>query len=68
MIFFLPWRLDKTKGMSWMSQFVAKAVSFNDVAIVFVNRNDYRHKFWNNSKTETVNKMKNDDLNEKGLG
>lgn len=54
--------------MSWMSQFVAKAVSFNDVAIVFVNRNDYRHKFWNNSKTETVNKMKNDDLNEKGLG
>lgn len=54
--------------MSWMSQFVAKAVSFNDVAIVFVKRNDYRHKFWNNSKTETVNKMKNDDLNEKGLG
>ena len=54
--------------MSWCHNLLQKAVSFNDVALVFVNRNDYRHKFWNNSKTETVNKLKNDDLNEKGLG
>ena len=39
-----------------------KAISFNDFAIVFVGRNDYRTDFWFMSKDEAINLLKNADL------
>ena len=39
-----------------------KAISFNDFAIVFVRRNDYRTDFWFMSKDEAINLLKNSDL------
>ena len=39
-----------------------KAISFNDFAIVFVRRNDYRTDFWFMSKDEAINLLKNVDL------
>ena len=42
-----------------------KAASFNNVAIASVRGNDYRIYFWYMSKDETINIMKNSNLNEK---
>ena len=37
----------------------------NDVSIVSIKRNDYRINFWYMSKDDTINIMKNSNLNEK---
>ena len=42
-----------------------KAVNFNDVVIVFINASDYRIYFWNMSKNDAINIIKNFYLNEK---
>ena len=34
-----------------------KAISFNDVAIVYINRNAYRIYFWYMSKDDAINIM-----------
>ena len=46
-------------------KFSAKAMNFNDVAIVSVNGSNYRIHFWYMSKDDVINIMKNSDLNEK---
>ena len=42
-----------------------KAINVNDVAIVFVKGIDYRIHFWYMSKNDSINIMKNSNLNEK---
>ena len=42
-----------------------KAMSFNDVAIVYVKGNAYRIHFWYMSKDDAVNIMNNSDLIDK---
>ena len=42
-----------------------KAINFNDVAIVFIKRSDYRINFSYMSKDDGINIMKNSKLNEK---
>ena len=42
-----------------------KSVNFNDVTIVSVKGSDYRIDFWYLSKNDTINIMKNFNLNEK---
>ena len=42
-----------------------KAMSFNDVAIVYVKGNTYRIHFWCMSKDDAVNIMNNSDLIDK---
>ena len=42
-----------------------RAMTFNDVAIVSIKRNDYRTYFWYMSKDDAINIMKNSNLNEK---
>ena len=42
-----------------------KAMSFNDVAIVYVKGNAYRIHFWCMSKDDAVNIMNNSDLIDK---
>ena len=42
-----------------------KAINFNDVSIVSLERIDYRIHFWYMSKSKAINIMKNFDLNEK---
>ena len=42
-----------------------EAMNFNDVAIVYVKRSDYRINFWYMSKDDAINIMKTTDLNEK---
>ena len=42
-----------------------KATSFNDVAIVSVNGNDYRIQFWFMNNDEVMNLLRNADLTEK---
>ena len=39
-------------------------MNFNDVAIVSVKRSDYRIHFWYMSKNDTINIIKNFNLNE----
>ena len=40
-------------------------MSFNNFAIVPVERNDYKVRFWRMTKCETMNRMKNVDQSEK---
>ena len=42
-----------------------KAMSFNDVAIVSIKRNDYRINFWYMSKNDAITLMTNSSLNDK---
>ena len=42
-----------------------KAMNFDGVTIVSVKRSDYRIHFWYMSKDDTINIMKNSNLNEK---
>ena len=42
-----------------------KVLCFNDVAIVFVKRNDYRFHFWYMRKDEAINLLRNADFTEK---
>ena len=42
-----------------------KAISFNDVAIVYVKGNAYRIHFWYMSKDDAVSIMNNSNLNDK---
>ena len=42
-----------------------KAMNSNDVIIVSVKGSDYKIHFWYMSKDDTINIMKNSDLNEK---
>ena len=42
-----------------------KAMSFNDVAIVFIKGNDYRIHFWYMSKNDAIALMTNSNLNDK---
>ena len=48
-----------------MPWFNAKTINFNDVAIVFVKRNDYRIQFSCMSKDEFLDILNNFHLNEK---
>ena len=40
-------------------------MSYNDVSIVIVGRNDYKMHFWGMRKNESINRMENADLSEK---
>ena len=42
-----------------------KAISFNDIAIVFVKGNDYRIHFWYMSKDDAISIMHNSNLIDK---
>ena len=42
-----------------------KAMSFNNLAIVSIEGNDYRIRLWYISKDDKINIMKNSNLNEK---
>ena len=42
-----------------------KAVTSNDIALVSIKGSDYSIHFWNTSANDTINIMKNSDLNEK---
>ena len=42
-----------------------KAMSFNNVAIVYVRRSDYRINFWYMSKNDAINIMNNSNLIDK---
>ena len=42
-----------------------KAMSFNNVAIVYVKENDYRIHFWYMSKDDAVNMMNSSNLVDK---
>ena len=42
-----------------------KAMSFNDVAIVYVKGSAYRIHFWYMSKNDAISIMNNSNLNEK---
>ena len=42
-----------------------KAMSFNDIAMVYIKGKDYRIHFWYMSKEGAINIMKNSSLNEK---
>ena len=42
-----------------------KAMSFNDVAIVYIKESAYRIHFWYMSKDDAINTMNNSNLNEK---
>ena len=42
-----------------------RTMSFNDIAIVSVNRSDYRIHFWCMSKDNATNIMNNSNLNKK---
>ena len=42
-----------------------KAMSFNDVAIIFVEGSDYKIYFWYMSKDEAINLVRNADWIEK---
>ena len=44
-----------------------KAMNFNDVAIVSVKESDYRIRFWDMSKDDVMNIMKNSNLNKKWI-
>ena len=45
--------------------FIQKAMSFNDVAIVYVKGSAYRIHFWYMSKDDAVSIMNNSNLNDK---
>ena len=51
--------------MQWLPWFNAKSISFNDVATVSVNGNDYRIHLWYRDKDEAINLLGNADLTEK---
>ena len=40
-----------------------KAMNFNDVAIVYVKESEYRINFWHMSKNDSINIVKNSNLN-----
>ena len=40
-----------------------KAMNFNDVAIVYVKESEYRINFWLMSKNDSINIVKNSNLN-----
>ena len=42
-----------------------KVLNFNNAAIVFIKRNDYRIHFWYMRKDDAISIMKNSNLNEK---
>ena len=44
---------------------IQKATSFDDVAIVSIQGNNYRIHFWYMSKNEAISRMHNSSLNEK---
>ena len=52
-------------AMVVMSDLMQKAMNFNDVAIVSFKGNDYRIYFWYMNKDDSINIMKNSNLNEK---
>ena len=51
--------------MQWLSCFSAKAVSFNDVTIVYVKGSAYRIQFWYMSKDNAINITNNSNLIDK---
>ena len=42
-----------------------KAMSFNDVSVVYVKGNAYRINFWHMSKNDAINIMNGSNLNDK---
>ena len=44
---------------------IQKAMNFNNVAIVFINGNNYGTHFWYMSKDDAISIMNNSHLNEK---
>ena len=56
-----------SNSLQWLSWFNAKAMNFNDAAIVFIKESDYRIHFWYMSKDDASSVMKNCNLNEKSV-
>ena len=48
-----------------MIDIIQKAVSFNDIAIISIKRNDYKIHLWYMSKDDAISIMNNSSLNEK---
>ena len=44
-----------------------KAINFNNVAIVSIKGSGYRIHFWDTSKNDEINIIKNSNLNEKSV-
>ena len=53
-------------SLQWLSRFNEKAMSFNNIAIVYVKRNAYRIHFWYMSKDDPINIMNGSNLADKG--
>ena len=56
-----------SNSLQWLSWFNAKAMNFNDAAIVSVKGSDYRIHFWYMSTDDASSMMKNSNLNEKSV-
>ena len=52
--------------LQWLSRFNEKAMSFNNIAIVYVKRNASRIHFWYISKDDAINIMNGSNLADKG--
>ena len=52
-------------SLQWLSRFNEKAMSFNNIAIVYVKRNASRIHFWYISKDDAINIMNGSNLADK---
>ena len=52
-------------SLQWLSRFNEKAMSFNNIAIVYVKRNASRIHFWYISKDDAINIMNGSNLVDK---
>ena len=53
-------------SLQWLSRFNEKAMSFNNIAIVYVKRNACRIHFWYMSKDDPINIMNGSNLADTG--
>ena len=53
-------------SLQWLSRFNEKAMSFNNITIVYVKRNASRIHFWYISKDDAINIMNGSNLADKG--
>ena len=57
--------IDIKKTNAWNHGLMQKAVSFNNIAIVYVKGNAYRIHLWYMSKDDAINMMSNSNLIDK---
>ena len=55
---FFRWIWDFSQKCDWCYNLMQKAMTFIDVEIASVERNDYRTNFWYMSKDESINLLK----------